>query len=788
VDLIPGVDDGEGLLILADGSLRRVVRCQGLNLDLLDPPVRERLSKDLAALAAALDTDIQIVATSEKLSEDEFPPAYSFYRNTDQYFDWYGEYVKSWFQLVCQASLVPVRNFYVIVSHHPVPGPSIEQEWNGAQIHLPAGSLEALERHTKRVCDDLTDCNLRPAILTSAQLRTLLERHHCQLMGPEKLETEIDQPSLSVEIENEFVSLTYPCWQSVGSCCKRRATAIKYVGVQCLQKLPAQMRAGWLGELLTIGIEHTLSIFLRPTDVEPQDNHIKQSATKYLQVGLYVGIEAESLELLKQQMNAMEDVFSRVGAVVAQDRQRPLESWQSTLPVAVDKLSLRHRVSARSVGTFWPFFTAACGTTDGVILGLAPGSHEPVMFNPFMRSASKYNHNILITGGAASARMHMMMLLILRQLPLGVRFIALHDTFDGYEFISQILGPEFCENIILGNTGYILNPFDVAAYEVYNGIPSGDKLRSLLSFFDLILAPEGKEELNVQEKALLNQLLIKAYAHTSARNTVPTMSEFTNLVAQTAAEEPHTAKGELLHKLASELSIFTRPGAYSSLIDGLTNLDVTNKKLITFDTRNLGGQRYEKAVLFMLTQFIMRAASQAKCSNNYRFGVFVHRANSGFMSSEAGTQMLNNLSKITRDYGMLFVVDTDRLSSLYSKAGSDASLLRNAPTKFVLGLNPRDLASLREELMLTDTQIQAVENFAFDDMNFRCLLIIGHSTGIVRIVPSPMDYWISSTEPFRDTPRRSQKVQELKASNPELTHTDACRLAVYYLGANMQST
>lgn len=45
-----------------------------------------------------------------------------------------------------------------------------------------------------------------------------------------------------------------------------------------------------------------------------------------------------------------------------------------------------------------------------------------------------------------------------------------------------------------------------------------------------------------------------------------------------------------------------------------------------------------------------------------------------------------------------------------------------------------------------------------------------------------MDYWICTSEPIKDIPRRLKKIEEVKRKDPKLPHTDACRQAVYFLG------
>jgi hypothetical protein len=45
-----------------------------------------------------------------------------------------------------------------------------------------------------------------------------------------------------------------------------------------------------------------------------------------------------------------------------------------------------------------------------------------------------------------------------------------------------------------------------------------------------------------------------------------------------------------------------------------------------------------------------------------------------------------------------------------------------------------------------------------------------------------MDYWICTSEPIHDIPKRAEMIKEVKLKNPKLSDTDASRQAVYYLG------
>ena len=421
--------------------------------------------------------------------------------------------------------------------------------------------------------------------------------------------------------------------------------------------------------------------------------------------------------------------------------------------------------------------STSCGTPDGMLFGFNPNSNDPVLFNPFFRGGSKYNNNLLISGAPALQSLAIT-LLILRLLPFGVRFILLSDNvgrFSSYRFLSELLGPEDSVTVSLEDGSKdVINPFDLSGID-FHGRPSGDKIRSLLTFFDLILAPEGREELTVQEKALLDRLILRAYDEALARATVPTMSDFTSLIEQAATEESDTFKRSLLQNLACGLSIFTKSGAYSTFLDGQTNIDL-NKKLLICETKNLTGARYQKAIAYTLNQFIEKEALRGKTIGK-RFALLVHPS-TGLMMSEPGLKLLENFSCGTRQHAMMFGVASDQMKTLCSKT---PLLVKNAQTKLFLPQESDELSALKSELSLTNAQIQDIDSFSLNDGSFKCCLNVGDTSGIAKLTLSPMEHWICTEGPISEIPKRLSRVHEIKAKYQGLKHAEALRMAVYSL-------
>ena len=594
----------------------------------------------------------------------------------------------------------------------------------------------------------------------------------------------------------------------------------KYVSTLYLAEPPHETWMGWPVDLLTLNMEYTLSLFCTPADQDKVRKRLQlnyrmgvvsstqlstpdlegiestrsaasaiqeflRSSNKAFDIGLYISTFADSLEKLASYTDEIRRAFKNRGAVLDRGQMLQLDAWQSTLAIGVDKLAIVHQVMSPVVGTFWPFFTASCGTPDGVPFGFAIASREPVLLNPFFRGAGKDANNMFVVGTTGAGKSFAVSMMILRLLPLGTRFVLIDktvDKFGAYRFITELLGPELCAYVDLGpNSGFILNPFDLGP-EDKPGDPSGDKMSNLLSLLDIMLAPEGRDELNVEEKSLLDGLIRVAYMEAGFQNTVPTMSDLARVTAQAAQDEADPAQRDRLQQFARGLSLFTRKGAFGGLVDGLTNID-TEKHFIVFDTREVNEPRLERIAVFILAEFIRCKAADCK-ARGIRFGAIIDEA-ATLMRFKAGARLLDDLSRRARHYGMMLVSITQQLKDFFRQAEQADSVVKNSHMKLLLRQDPSDLKLLKETLRLTDAEVAAIENFSKDEekrKDSQALLIVGGVHGTIRLVPSGMDYWVCTSEPTRDIPRRMEMMRQIKGQNPNLSYTDICRRTVYFLG------
>jgi len=811
---IPGDDSDEGLVVLADGSLRKYINCKGINALLFDQEDREQIARNFANFANSCESDIQIIVKTRQLSVDEYLSRYQILLKTDNaYLKWYADYTDKWFRQIQDVHFVPERDFYVVVSYKPPDVQGLTQPWSGKRsIQKHEEYVAAINRLTKTCLEQLRQSNLRPQILTRKEVRDLIYSD----LNPRLSQRQPEAPPSRPDV-------------SEASCLAGSGLKVKddhlwldgrYVGTQYMAHPPHETWMGWLVDLLTLSVEYTLSIFIHVCDQDKVRNSLKmtyrlgfltssqggtpdlegiestrtaasaiqeflRSSNKAFDISTYISASAESPEKLASHMDEVRRVFKNRGATFDRAQLLQMDAWQSTLPVGVDKLAIVHRVMSPIVGTFWPFFTASCGTPDGVPFGFALASREPVLLNPFFRGAGKDANNMFVVGTTGAGKSFAVSMMILRLLPLGTRFVLIDktvDKFGAYRFITQILGPELTAYVDLGpSAGCILNPFDLGP-EDKPGEPSADKISTLLSLLDLMLAPEGRDELNVEEKSLLDRLLHLAYLEAHLRGTVPTMSDLARVTGQAAADEVDPLQRDRLQQFANGLSLFTRSGAFGGLVDGYTNID-QEKLFMVFDTREVNEPRLERIAVFLLAEFIRRRAAEYK-DRRIRFAAIIDEA-ATLMRFKAGARLLDDLSRRARHYGMMLVSITQQIKDFFKQSEQADSVVKNAHMKLILRQDPSDLKVLKEILRLTDAEVTAIENFSRDEekrKDSQCLLIVGSSHGTIRLVPSPMDYWICTSEPIKDIPRRLEQIKEVQAKEPKLSDTDAARKAVYFLG------
>ncbi len=187
---VPGDDEDEGLIVLADGSFRRYMACKGINALLFDEADVEALARNFKEFANSCESDVQIIVKSRNLPVDEYLSRYQNQVTTDNdYLKWYAKNTDQWFRRVQDVHFVPQRDFYVVISYSPPDTVDIANDiWSTLYNHLSSSNswsgkrtaakhdeyVETLNRYTRTAFEQLRQSNLRPQVLKRSEVRDLI--------------------------------------------------------------------------------------------------------------------------------------------------------------------------------------------------------------------------------------------------------------------------------------------------------------------------------------------------------------------------------------------------------------------------------------------------------------------------------------------------------------------------------------------------------------------------------------------------------------------------------------
>ncbi len=238
IHTIPGDDQDEGLVILADGTFRRFIECKGINALLYDHADQEDLAKKFGAFANSCDTDIQLIVKSRNLPVDEYLSRYEKQIKTDNaYLKWYAKTTDEWFRRVQDVDFIPQREFYVVVSYQP-PDCGGSKPWDGQRsVQKHDEFVEALNRLTKTAVEQLRLSNLRPQVLTRKEVRKLIYSELNPNLAKRQPEPPASHPDLaetSVLAESSLRVADEHLWLDG-----------KFIATQYLASL--RMKHGWAG-------------------------------------------------------------------------------------------------------------------------------------------------------------------------------------------------------------------------------------------------------------------------------------------------------------------------------------------------------------------------------------------------------------------------------------------------------------------------------------------------------------------------------------------------------------
>jgi type IV secretory pathway VirB4 component len=371
-----------------------------------------------------------------------------------------------------------------------------------------------------------------------------------------------------------------------------------------------------------------------------------------------------------------------------------------------------------------------------------------IPFSPFDSSLNDANMLIMSSSGGGKTFMAQMFLLMLGRLnPL----ISIIERGDSYAALTELMGGRVVEVDLEGSE--TLNPWDLPPGHT---TPSKDKIAFLKNLTRHMIGDGPATDPGLLD-TVLSDAIARVYRRVESRptNPVPTFSDLRDELA-------NWRSGDRLQGGISERSIGEaqlaglklkdwtgEKGTYSRLFDRHTTVR-TDSNWLFFNIEGLSNDpRLETAMSMLIANAMAERASGRsgelsitvldECWALLDSPVLAPEVVQLFRTARKRNSSVWAITQTLEDF-----VGTDKQPRLHGPG-----IVKNSTTK-IIGQQRGDLSALANHLYLNDVVLREIKSLAppRKGRSAEAVLALGEraeTTEVIRLIPTPIDYWVCTT-------------------------------------------
>ncbi len=368
-----------------------------------------------------------------------------------------------------------------------------------------------------------------------------------------------------------------------------------------------------------------------------------------------------------------------------------------------------------------------------------------IPFSPFDPGLSDANLLIMAkSGGGKTFMVQQLLAMAARANPL----VSILERGDSYQPLVELMGGRMITMSLDGNQ--TINPWELPQGETE---PGKDQIAFLKNLTRHMLG-----EVPSSDPELLDHLITDAIARTYKRaairtsTPIPSFSDLRDELAQWRDQDRNQRVMEEARLAAVKLRAWTgEKGIYARLFDRPTTIALDSPWLF-FNVEQLADDPRLETAMSLL---IAHATAQRASGKSARASITVldecwFLLDSAVLAPEV-VQLFRTARKRNASVWGISQTAEDFVGSESKPRPHGAGIVKNSTTKIV-GQQPGDTRALREHLYLNQTAINHIKRLSAPRKGHsgEALIVIGEkaeTTHAVRIVPTPLDYWIATTFP-----------------------------------------
>ncbi len=381
------------------------------------------------------------------------------------------------------------------------------------------------------------------------------------------------------------------------------------------------------------------------------------------------------------------------------------------------------KLKTSNLSDLLPLFTPWEGSTRPVVLFKNAATRSVFSFDPF--DSTHTNYNALISGGSGAGKSYLTNFILLQALAENP-YLYFVDIGGSYKKLAENLGGAYIPLSL--DSGVVINPFDLSKGET---APSDQKIKFLVGLVEIMT----KEEEVTHLPRLLRSEIELAIRDVYKKSSSPTLSDLQKTLSTHANPD--------LVNISKVLSTWCGHSAYGKFLDQKSTVSLETK-ITAFDLKGLEQfPDLQSVALYIVTDLIWRKVEELKSYKKYVIFDECWR----LLKTEAGIALVEDAFRTFRKLGASAIAISQDIDD-FAKSKISTAILPNCSMKWIMMQPQADGERLKELLNLNENEVETIQGLAQDKGVYsEVYLIAQDKKAHLRIEASPLEYWISTTDP-----------------------------------------
>ena len=460
---------------------------------------------------------------------------------------------------------------------------------------------------------------------------------------------------------------------------------------------------------------------------------------------IYLLIYAEDLKELEYMLNKAEGIIQSKGMQTRKATFRQEEIFKSCMPIMENNKLIRNvarrNILTSSLISTYPFIASNIFDKNGIFIGTNIYNDSLVFVDRY--DAEKYkNANMCIFGTSGAGKSFYTKLLILRYKLMGMKQYVIDPEREYDTLCKQLKGTR----IVIGpNSNTYINILEIRKESLEEGEEGylATKIGKLIGFFNLIFG-----ELNEEEKAIIEENLIKVYASKQINFNDKSLFKRKNKKIIFKEERDMPILEDLYNllnedkktkKFAIKMIQFVKGSM--KFFNNYTNIKIENE-LIIADIYDLGEENL-KYGMYLFTEIFWDKIKENRKEKKAIYLDEIWRL-IGVTSNRNVASFIYKIFKTIRKYGGSSVAITQDISDLFSLDDGiyGKSILNNSSIKTFFALEEENIKILSDYSNISEKEKIEIKSLKTGE----CLMFVGENHILIKVECSNEEYKIIKGE------------------------------------------